>query len=89
MMKTATKRKRAKFAKIEAKPLSEQQIKEFVEHFNKHKKIPGSKIPCNATGKLTTCVGAWLLKRLKNTEGLKNFLGITNLGVYSKLRGTL
>lgn len=89
-MKTATKRKRAKFAKIEAKPLSEQQIKEFVEHFNKHKKIPGSKIPCNATGKLTTCVGAWLLKKVKEYGGIEKLLrNYKSRGVFKAQRDAL
>ena len=73
MIKTPN-RKKIKFGKIEPKPLSEQQIKEFVDHFNKHKKIPGSKIPCNLTGKLTTCVGPWLVKKVKEYGGIEGLL---------------
>lgn len=71
--KPKTVRKR-KFEKIEAKPLTEAQIKQFVEHYNIHKSFPGSKIPCNITGKLTTCVGPWLVKKIKQYGGPENLL---------------
>lgn len=63
-----TKKKRAakgKGFKIEAKPLTEEQIKYFISFYKEHKSFPGSKIPCNETGKLTTCVGPWMVKKIK------------------------
>jgi hypothetical protein len=51
--------------KIEAKPLTEEQICEFVKYYNQNKSFPGSKIPCTVTGKLTTCVGPWMIKKIK------------------------
>lgn len=68
------KGKGVKFAKIEAKPLTEQQIQEFVKHYNEHGSFPGSKIPCNMTGKLTTCVGPWMVKKIKEFGGAENLL---------------
>lgn len=67
-IKKAPKKKRApkgKGFKIEAKPLTEDQIKFFLSFYKENKSFPGSKIPCNATGKLTTCVGPWLVKKVK------------------------
>jgi len=71
--KPKTVRKR-KFEKIEPKPLTEAQIKEFVKHYNEFKRFPGSKIPCNITGKLTTCVGPWMAKKIKQYGGPENLL---------------
>lgn len=68
------KGKAPKFAKIEAKPLSEEQIAMFVKHYNEHGSFPGSKIPCNMTGKLTTCVGPWMVKKIKEFGGAENLL---------------
>jgi len=67
MIKTATKKKAAKGKefKIKAMPLTEEQIKLFVGHYKQFKTFPGSKIPCTITGKLTTCVGPWMLKKIK------------------------
>ena len=59
--------------KIKASPLTEDQIKMFVGHFSKYGSFPGSKIPCTITGKLTTAVGPWLKKKVKefgSAEGL-------------------
>lgn len=50
--------------KIQARPLTEAQIQLFVEYFNENGSFPGSKIPCNITGKLTTCVGPWMRKKI-------------------------
>ena len=58
-------KRKIKAIKIQAKPLTEQQIQEFVAYFNKNKSFPGSKIPCTITGKLTTCVGPWMHKKIK------------------------
>jgi len=60
--------------KIEAKPLNEEQIKLFVKHYNKHGSFPGSKIPCSSTGKLTTCIGPWMKKKIKEFGGPENLL---------------
>lgn len=58
-------KQKIKAIKIQAKPLSEEQILQFVSYYNKNKSFPGSKIPCNVTGKLTTCVGPWMIKKIK------------------------
>lgn len=63
-----TKKQRApklKGFKIKARPLTEDQIQVFVDHFSKYNSFPGSKIPCTVTGKLTTAVGPWLKKKVK------------------------
>ena len=67
-------KRKTKAKKIEAKPLTEGQIQEFITHYNKHKSFPGSKIPCNVTGKLTTCVGPWMVKKIKEFGGAENLL---------------
>lgn len=69
-----TKKSKSTAVKIAAKPLTEQQIQEFVKHYNKFKSFPGSKIPCNVTGKLTTCVGPWMVKKIKEFGGAENLL---------------
>jgi hypothetical protein len=67
MIKTAKKKKAAKGKgfKIKPMPLSEEQITMFVSHYKQFKSFPGSKIPCTVTGKLTTCVGPWMHKKIK------------------------
>lgn len=67
-------RKSKKGFRIEAKPLTEIQIQEFVSFFNKNKRFPGSKIPCSVTGKLTTCVGPWMAKKIKEFGSAENLL---------------
>ena len=62
------------FKAVEGKLLSEEQIKQFIEFYSVHKTIPGNKIICNATGKLTTCVGPWKDKKIKEYGGLENLL---------------
>ena len=64
----------AKAMKIQAKPLTDSQIQEFVNFYNKNKSFPGSKIPCNITGKLTTCVGPWMVKKIKEFGGAEKLL---------------
>lgn len=66
--------RKAKQHKLEAKPLTDEQITQFVLYYEKHKKFPVSKIPCNKTGKLTTCVGAWLTKKIKEYGSAENLL---------------
>jgi len=60
--------------KIKPIPLSEEQIKQFADHYNKFKRFPGSKIPCTITGKLTTCVGPWMTKKIKQFGSAENLL---------------
>ncbi len=60
--------------KIKPIPLNEDQIKMFVEHFKKFKRFPGSKIPCTVTGKLTTCVGPWMIKKIKQFGSAETLL---------------
>lgn len=67
-------KQKTKVGKIEAKPLTEAQIQEFVKHYKKYKAFPGSKIPCNVTGKLTTCVGPWMVKKIKEFGGPEQLL---------------
>ena len=76
-MSVQTKRKKAakgKGFKIKPIPLNEDQIKLFVDHFKKFKRFPGSKIPCTVTGKLTTCVGPWMNKKIKEFGSAENLL---------------
>jgi len=76
MIKTAKKKKAAKGKgfKIKAMPLSEEQITLFVSHYKQFKSFPGSKIPCTITGKLTTCVGPWMLKKIKEFGSAESLL---------------
>ena len=69
-----TKGKKPTYKKIEAKPLTESQIVEFAAHYKKHGTFPGSKIPCTVTGKLTTCIGPWLKKKIKEFKSPENLL---------------
>ena len=76
-MITQTKRKKTakgKGFKIKPNPLTEDQIKLFVDHYKKFKRFPGSKIPCTVTGKLTTCVGPWMNKKIKEFGSAENLL---------------
>lgn len=67
-------KQKLKHRQIEAKPLTEEQINEFVAFYKKHKKFPSSKIPCNITGRLSTCVGDWLIKKIKEYGSAENLL---------------
>ena len=70
----AKKSKRVKGFKIPPAPLSESQVKMFLEYYNEHGSFPGSKVPCNITGKLTTCVGPWLVKKIAEYGSPEIFL---------------
>jgi hypothetical protein len=80
MLKNKTKRigkkgnKKTKKFVLEAKPLTEQQIKEFLAFYKQNGTFPGSKIPCNVTGKLTTCMGPWMQKKIKEFGSAENLL---------------
>lgn len=63
-----------KATKIQSKPLNEQQIKDFVSFFKKNGSFPGSKIPCTVSGKLTTCIGPWMKKKIKEFGSAENLL---------------
>ena len=67
-------KKQTKRIKISAAPLDEQQIKMFVKYYNENGSFPGSKIPCSVTGKLTTCIGLWMKKKIKEFSGAENLL---------------
>jgi len=72
---------------IAGQQLSEEQIKAFVEHYNKTGSFPGNKIPCSVTGKLTTCVGPWKLKKVKEYGSAENLLRTyTCRGVNKKIK---
>lgn len=58
-------KKKSTLRATEGQLLTEDQIKAFLEHFNKTGSFPGNKIPCSKSGKLTTCVGPWKLKKIK------------------------
>ena len=76
-VKRVSGKKRAKKGqgfKLEARPLTEAQVKMFLEHYNEHGSFPGSKIPCNITGKLTTCVGPWMRKKVAEFGSAENLL---------------
>lgn len=68
MIKT-TKQKRVRIKAtvraIAGKQLTEDEIKIFVQHYEKNGNFPGHKIPCTVSGKLTTCVGPWMKKKIK------------------------
>lgn len=71
----------------EGQLLTEDQIKAFLEHFNKTGSFPGNKIPCSKSGKLTTCVGPWKLKKIKEFGSAENLLRTyTCRGVNKKVK---
>lgn len=76
MVKTKKKRVRidASIKAIAGKQLTEEQIKIYVDKFNKDGNFPGHKIPCTVTGKLTTAVGPWLRKKVKEFGSVENLL---------------
>ena len=59
---------------IAGKQLTEDQIKVYVDKFNKDGNFPGHKIPCTVTGKLTTAVGPWLRKKVKEFGGVEKLI---------------
>lgn len=59
---------------IAGKQLTEDQIKVYVDKFNADGNFPGHKIPCTVTGKLTTAVGPWLRKKVKEFGSVENLL---------------
>lgn len=76
-VKKVSSKKRAKKGqgfKILARPLTEAEIKMFLEYFEENGSFPGSKIPCNITGKLTTCVGPWMRKKVIEFGSAENLL---------------
>lgn len=75
-MKTnrAKKGSAKQFKAVEGRPLTEEQIAQFLEFYKIHNTIPGNKLPCNVTRKLTTCVGPWKDKKIKEYGGLENLL---------------
>lgn len=76
-IKKAPRKKRAakgKGFKLEAKPLTEEQIKFFISYYKENKSFPGSKIPCSISGKLTTCVGPWMKKKITEYGGVEQLL---------------
>ena len=66
--KKAPKAPKGKGFKLQAKPLTEELIQKFISHYNEFGSFPGQKIPCTVTGKLTTCVGPWLRKKVKTEK---------------------
>lgn len=72
--KAKIKVKKTKRIKLTAGPLTESQIQTFLEHYKKHKNFPGSKIACTITGKLVTCTGPWMRKKIEEYGGPENLL---------------
>lgn len=75
--KNITKAKKGQFnhlKPVEGQVLTEIQIKQWVEHFNERGNFPGFKIPCSKTGKLSTCVGPWKDKKIKEFGSAENLL---------------
>jgi hypothetical protein len=58
----------------EGQQLTEDEIKAFVTHYESTGSLPGNKIVCTASGKLTTCVGPWRSKKIKEYGSLENLL---------------
>ena len=71
MIKTKKKALKGKAFKIPAQPLDDQMIKYFVDYYKQHKAFPGSKIPCTVSGKLSTCMGPWMKKKIKEFVAYK------------------
>lgn len=72
---------------VAGQQLTEEQIQGILEHYNAKGSIPGNKIVCTATGKLTTCVASWRDKKIKEYGGLENLLRTyTCRGVKKQLR---
>jgi len=79
MIKTTkrTKAKKGQFDHLKAtegKTLTEEQIRAWVKHYEVHSNFPGFKIPCSKTGKLSTCVGPWKDKKIKEFGSAENLL---------------
>jgi hypothetical protein len=74
MIKTKKKALKGKAFKIPAQPLDDQMIKYFVDYYKEHKGFPGSKIPCSVSGKLSTCMGPWMKKKIKEFGGPEQLL---------------
>ena len=74
MIKTKQKAAKGKAFKIPAQPLDDQMIKYFVDYYKQNKAFPGSKIPCTVTGKLSTCMGPWMKKKIKEFGGPEQLL---------------
>lgn len=75
--KGVVRKKRAKKGqafKILARPLTEGEVKMFLDYYQENGSFPGSKIPCNITGKLTTCVGPWMRKKVAEFGSAENLL---------------
>ena len=75
MIPNKTKTQKGKgFKLIPGIPLDDAQIKMFVSYYKQHSCFPGSKIPCTLTGKLTTAVGPWLKKKIKEFGSVEALL---------------
>lgn len=74
MTKTKKRATKGKAFKIPAQPLDEQMIKHFVDYYKQHKAFPGSKIPCSVSGKLSTCMGPWMKKKIQEFGGPEQLL---------------
>jgi len=75
--KNITKAKKGEFnhlKPVEGQVLTEAQIKAWIEHFEERGNFPGFKIPCSKTGKLSTCVGPWKDKKIKEFGSAENLL---------------
>ena len=69
-----SKKVKTKRFKLANGPLTESQIAMFAEHYKQHQCFPGSKIACNITGKIVTCVGPWMKKKIEEYGSPENLL---------------
>ena len=77
MVKTKSKRGRKAVTKIKAisgRPLNDKEIQQFVAFYNERGYIPGHKIACNVTGKLSVCTGPWMKKKIKEFGSVEALL---------------
>jgi hypothetical protein len=63
-----------KHVAVQGKKLTPEQVAYFVSYYDAHGVIPGNKIVCNETGKLTTCVGPWMRKKIDQFGGVEGLL---------------
>ena len=73
-MEVMKRAKKGQRFKIKAEPLTEELVQYFVKYYEENGSFPGSKIPCSVTGKLTTCVGPWMRKKIKEYGSAEKLL---------------
>lgn len=80
-------KKKSTLRATEGIQLTEDQIQAFIKHYNEKGSIPGNKIVCTASGKLTTCVAGWRDKKIKEYGSVEKLLRTyTCRGVNKKIK---